>query len=209
MLGEVGGPKFEPTSSTRRGEAQTNLTSKPQDVTAVRMPPVRRLISRVFLSLWTLHARMRAASSTARLNQGSHARLAREHPDASISLIFPVLRVLAQALRFTGMFGLALAMCGMPNRSYRQNCWNCQTYWHCPEVPGQLELQECWNCGKAGTRPCAVLSEFEKARMSAEAEDKKKQPRKGWTRCHKTHVESDSVDSVTQGGCVLARNEGT
>ena len=44
--------------------------------------------------------------------------------------------------------------------------------------------------------------------MSAEAEDKK-QPQKGWTRCHKTHVESDSVDSVTQGGYVLARKEGT
>ena len=83
LLGEVGGPKIEPIPSTRRGEAQTNVTSKPQDVTAVRMPPVRRLISRVFLSLWTLHARMRAASSTVRFNQLSRARLAREHPDAS------------------------------------------------------------------------------------------------------------------------------
>ena len=97
MLGEVRGPKFEPIPSTRRGEAQTDLTSKPQDVTAVRMPPVRRLISRVFLSLWTLHSRMRAASSTVRFNQLSRARLAREHPDASSSLIFPVLRVVAQA----------------------------------------------------------------------------------------------------------------
>ena len=172
------------------------------------MPPVRRLISRVFLSLWTLHARMRAASSTVRFNQLSHARLAREHLDASISLNFPVLRVLAQAAVHRHVRPCAChvwyakslispRIVGIARRTgIAPSSWKAR-------VAGMLELRESCTC------PYVVFSEFEKARMSAEAEDKKKQPRKGWTLCHKTHVESDSVDSVTQGGYVLARKEGT